>query len=293
MNKPTRPVLRWHGGKWKLASWIISHFPKHRVYVEPFGGAASVLLRKKRSYAEVYNDLDDELVNLFSVLRSPRAGDLIRALMLTPFARREFLDCYEIASDPVERARRLIVRSFMGHGSGAPFRRPTGFRANANASGKHNTAAEWAGYPESLALIVERLRGVVIEAADAIGVMERADRADTLHYVDPPYLPESRSPRARMGGALYHAYAHELTGDDHARLLDCLRALAGMVVLSGYPSKLYDDALSDWRRVETTAFADGARPRTEVLWLNPLCAAALDAGWWQGGATPLCLEVGA
>ena len=87
----TLPEKRYHGGKWRLAPWIIEHFPPHRVYVEPFGGAASVLLRKPRSYAEVYNDRWSDVVNVFRVLRDPvRAAALKRLIALTPFARDEF-----------------------------------------------------------------------------------------------------------------------------------------------------------------------------------------------------------
>lgn len=81
-----RPLLRYHGGKWKLAPWILRHLPPHRVYVEPFGGGGSVLLQKPRSYAEVYNDLDGEIVNLFRVARE-RGEELAQAVELTPFAR--------------------------------------------------------------------------------------------------------------------------------------------------------------------------------------------------------------
>lgn len=88
---PTRPVLRYMGGKWRLAPWILRHLPPHRTYVEPFGGAASVLLRKPRAYAEIYNDLDGEIVSLFRVLRDPEAAaELVRRIALTPFAREEF-----------------------------------------------------------------------------------------------------------------------------------------------------------------------------------------------------------
>jgi DNA adenine methylase len=275
---PTRPALRWHGGKWRLAPWIISHLPPHRVYVEPFGGAASVLLRKPRSYAEVYNDLDGEVVELFRVLQDEqRAARLRELLILTPFARAEFDLCYAATDDPVERARRLVIRSFMGFGSNAHAttkngRAQTGFRSNSNRA--HTTPAQdWASYPDALPRIVSRIAGVVIENRDALAVMAQHDGEETLHYVDPPYQLELRNP-----GNPYdrkHMYRHELDGDGHARLLEFLPTLAGMVVLSGYPSLLYDAALAGWRRVERRAFADGARPRTEVLWLSPTASSRL------------------
>ena len=264
-----RPVLRWHGGKWILAPWIISFFPKHQVYVEPFGGAASVLLRKERSYAEIYNDLDETVVGLFRVLRSERSGELIEALRLTPFSRDEFMEAYSDHDDAVERARRLIIRSFMGFGSNG-HNRSTGFRANSNRSGT-TPAHDWVNYPDSLATVVERLSGVTVENKDAKAVMAQHDAPTTLHYVDPPYVFDTRADLSKD-------YAHELTDEDHAELLTFLRGLRGMVVLSGYPSALYDDALQDWRRVERKALADGAKERIEVLWINPSASESIGAG---------------
>lgn len=280
MSKPTRPILRWHGGKWKLAPWIISHFPAHRCYVEPFGGAASVLMLKERAYAEVYNDLDDWVVNLFRVLQDgATAGQLMHLLRLTPFARREFELARELEDigdgDPVELARRLIIRSFMGFGSNAHNGRSTGFRANSNRSGT-TPAQDWVNYADALPQIVARLQGVIIENRPAIDVMRAHDGIQTLHYVDPPYLPQTRSP-ANKYDLKYRMYRHELSAEDHAVLLGQLRDLAGMVILSGYGSHLYNEALQDWQRVQTIAMADGARARTEVLWLNPLASRALHA----------------
>src|SRR3990172_7088785 len=105
MTAPTRPALRYFGGKWRLAPWIVSHFPAHRIYVEPFGGGASVLIRKPRSYGEIYNDIDSHVVNVFRVLRDPQTADELEQLLrLTPFARDEFVLAREPSLDPVEDA---------------------------------------------------------------------------------------------------------------------------------------------------------------------------------------------
>lgn len=261
-----RPPLRYHGGKWKLAPWIISHFPPHRVYVEPYGGGASVLMRKPRSYAEVYNDAWGDVVNVFRVIRDyPDA--LRRNLHLTPFSRDEFEKTSEFTADPVERARRTIYRSRAGFGPAAVNRRyATGFRANSNRLGT-TPAQDWRNYPDHVPAFVERLRGVVIENREALDVMRQHDSLETLHYVDPPYMQKTRN--MRRGNA---AYEYDMSIDDHEELLAWLPTLAGMVVLSGYRTELYDRRLATWTRVDREAKADGAAPRIESLWLNPAAA---------------------
>lgn len=263
---PRRPLVRYHGGKWMLAPWIIANLPTHRVYVEPFGGGASVLLRKPRSFAEVYNDLDTEIVNLFRVARD-RGEELVHALALTPFARDEFVMSYVPTDDPIEQARRTIARAFMGFGSAAVTGQPSGFRAQSNKSGT-TPARDWMNYPDALRLTVDRLRGVIIENRDGLEVMAAHDGIDTLHYVDPPYVHSTR----KIKGAR-NAYRHEMDDAAHERLAGSLGKLAGMVVLSGYRCDLYDDLFRDWRRVDVHALADGANSRIESLWLSPRCPA--------------------
>lgn len=273
---PQRPALRYYGGKWQLARWIISHFPPHLLYVEPYGGAASVLLQKPRSYAEVYNDLDGEVVNLFRVLRDPgMARDLRRQVSLTPFSRREFEDAYGPTDDPVERARRTLVRSFMGYFPNAVSSQRSGFRARAHRmeNGRTTTPAarEWAAYPDHIDALTARLRGVTIECRDALEVIRQQDTPHTLFYVDPPYIRAN----TRQG------YRHEMTEADHRRLAEVLRGVQGMVVLSGYRCPLYDELYHDWQRVDRQAFAGsisaGQRPRVESLWLSPSALAARSA----------------
>lgn len=274
MTAITRPALRYHGGKFRLAPWIIGFFPPHRVYVEPFGGAASVLLRKPRSYAEVYNDLFDQVVDMFRVLRDPaQAAELERRLRLTPFARSEFEDAYGEPVDAIDAVRNTIVRSFMGFGATGVMGHTTGFRSNSNRSGT-TPAHDWANYHDALPLLTERLQGVVIESKPALELLAQFDSSDTLFYLDPPYVHGTRA----LGNphCAKHQYAFELDDDGHRGMAEALHEVAGMVVLSGYACPLYDDELfADWERHERVAHADGARERTEVVWLNPACSAAL------------------
>ncbi len=266
---PKRPTLRYHGGKWRLAPWIISHFVQHKVYVEPFGGGASVLIRKPRSYAEVYNDIEGEIVNLFRVLRSDPER-LIETVRLTPFARDEFELSYKPTEDPIEQARRTLVRCGMGFGSSALSHVKTGFRGSATRSGT-TPAHDWANQPANLILIAERLRGCVVENRSGMEVMAYHDSPSTLHYVDPPYVHSTR-----LWTNCKDAYRHEMTEDDHRELAQFLKTLKGAVYVSGYPSDLYTEIYDGWQLDTTEAMADKARKRTECLWMNT--AASVSAG---------------
>lgn len=247
--------------------------PAHRIYVEPFGGGASVLLRKPRTYGEVYNDLDADIVGLFRVLRDPAQAERLRQLLLlTPYARDELDAAYEPDPDPVEAARRLVVRSFMGFGStGFNVEKRTGFRSNVTRSGS-TPAMDWTRWPAGIGAYVTRLHGVTIENADALDVMRRHDTAATLHYVDPPYV---HATRGQEGLQVKHTYRHEMDDAAHGALLEVLKDLKGMAMVSGYSTPLYEERLAGWARHEFEALADGARKRLEVLWLSPSCAQAL------------------
>lgn len=271
-----RPIVRWHGGKWRIAAWVIAFFPRHVTYVEPFGGGASVLLQKPPAKAELYNDLDETLIQLFRVIQDPeKAEKLVWLLERTPFSRAEFNLAYKPTKDDVEAARRTIIRSFMGFGSdGTAGVYPTGFRRNVTNASKF-PASEWKSYPTALRRTIDRFRSVVLEQCDAFDLMPELDAEDTLFYLDPPYHPETRSQGNRRRGKGFHVYSHELEAEDHARLIASARSLKGMVVLSGYPHPLYDEGLPDWKRVERVAHADGGRERTECLWINPAAVARL------------------
>lgn len=266
--KLDHPLIRYHGGKFRLAHWIISNMPNHVCYTEAFGGAAGVLLQKPRAYAEVYNDLDGDVVNLFEVLRDSSSREkLIEQLILTPYSRSDFENAWEVIDNKIERARRLCIRAQMGFGSAGATKGITGFRVDTKR--QYGTAQSlWSTYPEHLGVIGQRLRGVLIENRPAIQVIQDHDAETTLHYVDPPYVMETRYDGAKSG----RIYRHEMNDDDHEDLLKVLLGVKGMVMLSGYPSKLYEGLLTGWKRLDASSRISAGRGtavRNECLWLNP------------------------
>jgi len=290
--KIRRPVLRYHGGKFRLAPQLIQFFPEHRVYTEAYGGGASVLMQKPRCYSEIYNDLDGEVVNVFRVLQNRNKAARLEALLrVTPYAREEFQLSYKHSTSEIERARRTIIRSFMGWGSDSISRlkasrvgfntrisslMSTGFRWNANRSGT-TAASDWKVYPDCIAAFVERLQGVTIENREARDILSRMDRDDTLHYVDPPYPMDVRS--KHKGTTVEHRYRWEMTDAQHKEMAELLRSLKGMVIISSYPGPLYERLFRGWRKIQWTSgqFVSAntnSQTRTEVVWLNKAAAQA-------------------
>lgn len=264
-----RPALRWHGGKYRLREWVISHFPPHDVYVEPFGGAASVLMAKAPTRIEVYNDANRAVVEFFRVLRDPDMSAKLKAqLELTPFSREEHRRSWEPSVDPVESARRFVVRSFQSFGAKNDKER-NGWRTRTSKS-IWSPCVSWNSYSEVLPAFASRLRDVIIECEDWRRILEIYDADDALFYVDPPYPHTTRT----GGHRKTYGRDYELSDADHAELCRRCLSLQGHVVLSSYRNPIYDEILDGWQVVTTAARAQCNRPRVEALYLSPSVTAA-------------------
>lgn len=250
-------LINYPGAKWGMAKTIVSMMPKHRSYLEPFFGSGAVLFNKPHSPIETVNDIDGDIVNFFSVLRSmPR--ELAEKISLTPYARDVYDDAHNNkGTDPLDRAYRFAIRSKMGFG----FKTYTKTGWKIDVFGRQNSYAvsNWNRLPKDLIEAAERLKGVQIENRPAIDVIRKFNNDNVLIYADPPYLLDTR------GGKQYR---YEMSEQDHVELLDVLKQHKGTVILSGYPSELYDRELVGWNRINKKSYNQNADQRTEVLWFN-------------------------
>lgn len=240
-----------------MASEIVSLMPPHRSYVEPFFGSGAVLFNKHPSAIETINDIDGDIVNFFSVLRN-EPERLANAIALTPYARDAFDDAHENrGATPFDRAYRFAIRSKMGHGFKTY--QKTGFKIDVYARERSYCVDCWNRLPGDLIKAAQRLKGVQIENQPALSVIRKFNHANVLIYADPPYLMETRSGKQ---------YRHEMNEQDHLELLETLISHKGSVILSGYPSEMYDRTLVGWSRIARKSYNQNSDQRTEVLWYN-------------------------
>lgn len=247
-----RPFLDYFGGKFRLAPWIISHFPKHEIYCEPFCGAASVLMRKDPSKMEVLNDLDSEIFNVFKVARN-HGAKLKKLLKLTPYSRKSYLEARVPVQDPVEMAKNTVIKSFMGIGDS--IHNKSGFRKSITSNVPPSRS--FANYVDYFDFFTERLRSVLIENLSYNEIFKAYDSNKTLFYIDPPYPHFTRSKK--------HRYGHEMTENCHNILIERILTLKGRVILSSYKNPVYDSL--NWRTELKEARTQKTK-RTEVLYIN-------------------------
>lgn len=250
-----KAILKYPGGKWRIAEWIISFFPEHKVYVEPYFGSGACFFNKTPSYIETINDIDGNIVNLFRVCRD-YPEELAKAINITPFSRDEFISCNTPSDNPIEQARRTLVRYHQSFGTSNSSKNSW---RNVQTYGGPRCATMWNCLPEIIVNCCERLKEAQIENTDALTLIERCNDENTLIYCDPPYLQELRKK---------NMYKHEMNNEQHIELLKVLKTSKSKIILSGYDNDLYNSELSDWATAEKQTIAQMGLHRIEKLWMN-------------------------
>lgn len=253
-----KALMKYPGSKWSLANWIISFFPEHHSYLEPFFGSGAVFFTKSRSNIETVNDLDGNVVNLFECMRKDPER-LAQNIYLTPYAREVYEKAFfENPEEPFEKALNFYIRLNMGRGFRTNGER-VGWKNDVQGRERAYASQDWCNLPEKIMQATERLRGVQIENRPATQLISRFNYKNVLIYCDPPYILETRHGKQ---------YRCEMTTEDHEDLLMLLMEHKGPVIISGYETKLYNNMLAGWNRYETMAYSQVCSPKKEVIWMN-------------------------
>jgi DNA adenine methylase len=254
-NETVQITYKQYGGKASIAKWIVSHFPEHRVYLEPFCGSCSVLFAKPRSFIEIVNDLDGRIINMFETMRS-RPAELAALLWATPYTAANWRDV-PVDPDLLEDARLLMAQSvqfYCGNGNNSTW-------ALEKSGVPHKPKPEvWADWFKRIVPAAARVKPCQILQEDALKAIRRIyQQPDALIYVDPPYVGHE------------HEYRHRV---DYAEMAKLLSEAKAKVVVSEYPAAA--EYYPGWRQVvrqtvgraRTGRYATTAKDKTEVLYLN-------------------------
>jgi len=255
------------GGKSRSFKKILEQLPQRDSYIEVFGGSGIVLLNRKISHLEVYNDRYGGIVAFYRCVRDPELIEkLVERLKFTCYSKEEFywcLDTWNDVQDQVERAARwyyMVQASFAKKGEiwGRVVSHETiQGRVIQNNLGK-------------FLLIHDRLKWVQMENQDWSQCISDYDNSDAVFYLDPPYLNTNTD-----------GYEHEMSVGDHERMVNQIMDMKGFVALSGYDNELYNrfewDDKIEWEvfvsigksdSKNKTLAAQRKSSETEVLWIK-------------------------
>ena len=256
-----KPLVSYYGGKQKIASKILSYFPKHAVYVEPFCGGAALLFSKpvlntgtSSDYRECINDINNHLITLYRVAKL-NGDELIKMIESTPYSQSEWFRAKSIlkngASD-LEIAWATYIQC------NCSFAAKIGSTWAISKCSK-NCAYTWYNCKQRLKEQIDRLEKVHISCEDALKCIDRWDSPHTLFYCDPPY------PSTEQGH--YKGY----TQTDFETLLNKLSTIKGSFILSCYPN---DAVPKEWKKIEFNTIMSVSRDksipkeRIDCIWIK-------------------------
>lgn len=266
MNKYLN-LISYFGGKYPHLKWLTSCFPQGNYhFVDAMCGSANVALNVDYPLITI-NDMNDEVVNLFRVLRD-NFDEFTRLVYFTPFSRAELNNIITDAINgvdlsEVERARRYFVKSQLGYG------------ANGSQNNHYGAGFEWTLHKTNyyrvdnwnlklarLGKIVDRLRHMQIESKDALELYDDVNRPGNVVYFDPPYLLSLRKSKKR--------YKVEQQDDFHIRLAEKIKIARCYVAVSGYDSPLYAELFKGmYKSADILKRSNVGKIETrECLWTN-------------------------
>ena len=248
-------VLKYPGSKTRIANWICDMIPTHEVYLEPFFGGGAVFFNKQPARIETINDLSNEVVNYFQVLRN-NADELIQLIELTPYSREEYNKSFEYTQNNIERARRFAVRCCQGFGCSNKYK--NGWRSGIGKLSP-SPAKFWNKFPDVLKEATARLKNAQIENQNALELIQRYNREEVFVYIDPPYPLNTRK---------NFLYEYEMSEEEHIALLEALLQFKGKVMISSYENELYDNLLKGWIKAHKNTTAESSIKRTETVYMN-------------------------
>lgn len=267
----SKSPINWFGGKYYMAKDIIELFPKHQMYVEVFGGAGHILFKKQPSDIEVYNDINSGLYSFFKVLRDEnKANKLKEKLDLTPYSREEFYNCKDtwmLEKDEIEKVRKWYVTAMQSFSTNFS---TWSHSKSKSRRGMSQSVSQFLGKIENdLPDAIERLKYVQIENVDFRQLIKKYDSKDTLFYLDPPYIHDTRK--------MTYEYANEIYKQDHKELVNLLLNIKSKAILSGYDHEIYNPLIENgWSKISLGKFdkrsikaIDESREKgEEIVWIN-------------------------